>query len=247
MWMEPSSISKIYILVHGAWHGSWCWHKIARHIENSGHKAITPDLLGHHGHHQNFKDISLADYVAHIEKIIGSIPQPVILAGHSMAGVAISQVAENIPHKISQLIYISGFVPQNGGSLADEEKKALIPSVGLEVAINQEKGYISLPSPARIRELFYAKCSDEDIHYSLSRLQKQPLRPFLDTISISETCYGRVPKLYIECLQDKAVNIEDQRRMHSGIRCNVLSLNTDHSPFFSADYQLTQLICGRKR
>ena len=124
----------------------------------------------------------------------------------------------------------------------DEEKQAAAPTVALEVVINEENESISLSSSKRLRELFYANCCDEDADYCLSHLQDQPLRPFVDTVSISNANFGRVPKLYIECLQDKAIAIEDQRRMHSRIKCAVKTLDTDHSPFFSADRQLTEMM-----
>jgi pimeloyl-ACP methyl ester carboxylesterase len=237
-----SEFPKNYVLLHGAWHGSWCWYKIARHIENLGHNAITPDLPGHHLNKYRIKDISLKSYVDYIENLICAIRPPVVLVGHSMAGVVVTQVAENIPNKIERLIYISGFIPRDGASLMDEEKQALIPSVALEVAMDEIEGLISLPSSQRIKGLFYNKCNEEDIRYALSLLQKQPLRPFRETVSISHARFGAVPKLYIECLQDKAITIDDQRRMYSRVNCDVVSIDTDHSPFFSADDKLTEII-----
>jgi pimeloyl-ACP methyl ester carboxylesterase len=241
-WTEKNA-SKTYVLIHGAWHGSWCWGKVAPRLRSLGHEVVTPDLPGHHHHQRNFKDISLASYVSHIEAILLASSKPVVLVGHSMAGVVVTQVAENLPDKIDHLIYISAFIPENGGSLMDEEKQATIPSVALEVTVNQEEYLLSLNSLPRVRDLFYANCSDEDARYALSLLQPQPLRPFTDTISISSTRFGQVPKLYIECLQDRAIMIRDQRRMYAKINCDVATANTDHSPFFSTDQMLVELIC----
>jgi hypothetical protein len=125
----------------------------------------------------------------------------------------------------------------------DEEKKASFPTVALEVTVDQDEGSISLNSSRRIQELFYARASDQDAAYALSLLQKQPLRPFVESISISSR-FEAVPKLYIECLQDQAIRIEDQRRMYSQVSCEVASLDTDHSPFFCADEQLVEALCG---
>lgn len=232
-----------YILVHGAWHGSWCWHKVARRLQSRGHTVTTPDLPGHYLNLCAFKEVSLRKYVEHIEGIIHAISDPVVLVGHSMAGVVISQVAENMPDRIAQLVYVSGFIPQNGGSLMDEEKKAPIPTVALEVTVDQDEGAISLNSSRRIRELFYAKASEEDAAYALPLLQKQPLRPFREPVFLSSR-FEATPKLYVECLQDQAIRIDDQRRMYSQVRCEAASLDTDHSPFFCADDQLVAVICG---
>lgn len=243
VWRTGIKESKRYVLVHGAWHGSWCWNRVASRIKSHGHEVVTPDLPGHHHHKHDFKDIDLARYVHHIENILLESPKPVILVGHSMAGVVITQVAENLPDKIDHLIYTSAFIPDNGGSLMDEERQATIPSVAAEVVINQEKHSVSLISSPRIRDIFYANCNEEDTQYALSLLQPQPIHPFMNTISISDARFGRVPKLYIECLQDKAIMIHDQRRMHSKIKCVVETIDTDHSPFFSADDVLTEIIC----
>ena len=128
----------------------------------------------------------------------------------------------------------------------DEEKQASFPTVSSEITVDEANKSISLPLHfnKRIIDLFYASCDEQDRRYALSLLQEQPLLPFIETVSISSSRFGCVPKLYIECLKDKAILIEDQRRMHSKIDCKVHSLDCDHSPFFSATDQLTKLICN---
>jgi pimeloyl-ACP methyl ester carboxylesterase len=249
-----NSSSKTYILIHGAWHGSWCWHKVARRLQNLGHRVLTPDLPGHYhtgqyhigqgDHPWDFRAITLQSYVAHIEGLVAASSQPVVLVGHSMAGVVITQVAENMPDKIEQLIYLSGFILEDGGSLMDEEQQASVPTVTAAITIDEATASINLPtqSPERIVELFYGQSSPEDAWYALAHVQPQPLLPFGDPVSVSASRFGRVPKLYIECLQDQAILIQDQRRMHSRTNCAVASINTDHAPFFSAEEQLTGLL-----
>jgi pimeloyl-ACP methyl ester carboxylesterase len=208
---------------------------------------MTPDLPGHglHDlHRKDFKDITLTTYVAHIEEVVRKIPGSIVLVGHSMGGVVVTQVAENIPEKIDHLIYVTAFVPQQGGSLMDDIKETAIPTISLQVRADEENKTLSLSPSRRIREYLYEKCTEDDAAYALSRLQKQPLIPFVDTVSISQERFGSVPKLYIECLQDKAIMLEDQRRMYARIQCDVASIDTDHSPFFSADHQLVEILRG---
>lgn len=236
------NISTNYILIHGAWHGSWCWNRIAPRIEKPGSKVLTPDLPGHYDNKYNFKNVTLITYVDYITKLVQGSDKPVVLIGHSMV---ISQVAENVPDKINNLIYISAFVPDRNGSLLDEEKQAKIPTVALEIKINEPEYSIILNNnPSRIKELFYNCCNDVDVKYALQYLQPQPLRPFADPVSLSDTRFGIVSKLYIECLQDQAIMIGDQRRMHNKIDCDIATIDTDHSPFFSAEDQLVDIICS---
>lgn len=238
--------NKNYILVHGAWHGSWCWEEVALKLKQLGHNVLTPDLPGHYNNKCDFKYINLSKYVDYITQLVKNSPDNMILVGHSMAGVIISQVAENIPDKIDHLIYISAFIPQDKSSLLDEEKQAKIPTVSLAITVDESECAISLKDdPKQIRELFFNCCNDSDAAYALSNLQKQPLHPFIDKASLSNGRFGNVSKLYIECLQDNAIRIEDQRRMHSKTAaCNVKTLDTDHSPFFSAVDGLIRLIVG---
>ena len=233
-----------YVLIHGAWHGSWCWNKLSSRLQSFGHKVLTPDLPGHYKNKADFKNITLKSYVDHVQDIVLRTPDPVILVGHSMAGVVISQVAENISDKISRLVYVSGFIPVDGGSLLDEEKKAVIPTVANAITVDEASASISLPLHELkiITDLFYANCDEETRRYALSHLQKQPLLPFVGTVSVSSARFGSVPKLYIECLQDKAIMIQDQRRMQSYVPCEVATIDTDHSPFFSATDELANIL-----
>ncbi len=233
---------KHFILVHGAWHGSWCWHKVKAHLLARGHAVTTPDLPGHFHNQEDFKNVTLARYVAHIEKYVRSSSQPVTLVGHSMAGTVISQIAENIPDKIKRLVYVAAFIPEDHHSLTDEVSKATTPTLDALLTPNIEGAAIHLQISEDLRESFYANCTDDDTAFALSRLQAQPLFPFTDTISISHERFGSVPKLYIQCLCDKAILPQDQHRMAVHAGCTIVTLNTDHSPFFSADKALADLI-----
>ncbi len=229
-----------FVLVHGAWHGSYVWNDVAKSLRKNGHTVYTPDLPGHGPNRMNFKDIKLDSYVRSIESILKIHKSRAVLVGHSMAGVIISQVAENMPQNIDKLIYLAGFVPDLGGSIVDEESKAIKPSVALEVKINQELSYIGIKHSANLRHLFYSQCNEELYDYAVSNLQDQPLQPFMDRVNLTKQKFGSVPKFYIECLRDNAISIEDQRRMYAKIKCGVITLDSDHSPFFSNPERLTE-------
>lgn len=235
------NLAKHYILVHGAWHGAWAWRYVAPRLESLGHEVTAIDLPGHGNNKQNFQNINLNKYVEHTAELVEKSKLPVVLVGHSMAGVVVSQVAEHHPEKINTLVYVSAFVPSYNGSLVEEEKQAKIPSVALEISINEPELSISV-NPHRIKDLFYGCCNNEDLVFAASNLQKQPLMPFIDKVALSESRFGCVPKLYIECLRDRAIRVEDQRRMYSKIKCDVASIDTDHSPFFSSVDQLVEHI-----
>ena len=73
-----------YVLIHGAWHGGWCWTHVTPLLEDHGHTVLTPDLPGHGSEDFSLADITLQSYVNAVCEIVVSQPEPVILVGHSM-------------------------------------------------------------------------------------------------------------------------------------------------------------------
>lgn len=88
---------------------------------------------------------------------------------------------------------------------------------------------------AALREVFYGRCSDEDIALAGLLLAPEAMAPSSTPISISDSKFGRVSRVYIECLRDKAIPPALQKKMYTALPCQkVISMDTDHSPFFSA-------------
>ncbi len=237
------SNQKTFVLVHGAWHGNWCWSKVAPLLKERGYTVLTPDLPGHFHNKKDFHDVTLQSYVDAVIHLINSCESPVILVGHSMAGVVITQVAQHIPQKIERLIYVSAFIPQHNGSLVEESKKGATAEFNEMLEINQQEMSININSNQRAIHFFYNNCSEETIQFALQHIQAQPLSPFSDKITISQEIFQNISKTYIQCLQDNAIPLEEQLRMCEAINCSVETLNTDHSPFFSRPNELVDLIC----
>src|SRR5713101_7587513 len=101
-----------YILVHGAWHGAWCWQKVTPLLELAGHMVIAPDLPGHGNDLTPLAAVTLASSVQCITDIIDAIPEKeeIILLGHSLGGMVISQGAEARAERIQRLVYLSALL-----------------------------------------------------------------------------------------------------------------------------------------
>lgn len=223
-----------YILIHGSWHGGWCWEKVKRQLEAQGHTVSAPDLPGHGLDKTPIPQITLQSYADRIGEALRDAGEPAILVGHSMGGVAITQAAEYWPEKIAALVYLCAILPRNGQSLLDlglqDQGSFLVPNL----IVREEKGDTLVKEEA-IREAFYADCSDEDVAHAQSLLVPDPLAPVATPVQITEARFGRIPRIYIECLQDRAISLALQRQMVSNTPCQqVLTLDTSHSPFFSA-------------
>ena len=110
-----------FVLVHGAWHGGWCYKRVARLLRQAGHEVYTPTLTGP-GERAHLINRAI-DLNTHIQDIVAVIRceelSDVVLCGHSYGGMVITGVAEQIAAKIRSLVYLDAFVPENGKSLMD--------------------------------------------------------------------------------------------------------------------------------
>jgi len=227
-----------YVLIHGAWHGAWCWKNVIPLIENEGHKVVAPDLPGHGEDKRPIAEITLQAYTDRVCKILDEQSDPVILVGHSMGGVVITQTAEYRPEKIKKLVYVTGFLLQNGEFLlqhAEPDTEALVLP---NLIMSEDQSYATVKEEA-LKEVFYADCSNEDVEFAKSRLVPQAAAPFATPVSTTEENFGRVARAYISCLRDKAISPSIQEKLYKALPCEkVISMNTSHSPFFSAPEDL---------
>lgn len=227
-----------YVLIHGAWHGGWCWDKVVPLLEKVGHKVEAPDLPGHGRDKTPIREVSLQAYADRVCSILDAQPQPVVLVGHSMGGLVITQAAEHRPEKINTLVYLTAFLLRNGETLLQvaggDEEAVVLPNL----VFAEDQSHATVKNEA-IKEAFYGDCSDEDVARAKSLLVPQAAAPFATPISTTEERFGRIPRVYIECLRDRAISPSVQQSMYTALPCQkVISMDTSHSPFFSAPEEL---------
>ncbi|MFQ5614542.1 MAG: alpha/beta fold hydrolase [Anaerolineae bacterium] len=229
-----------YVLIHGAWHGGWCWDKVVPLLEKEGHKVEAPDLPGHGKDKTPTSEVTLQAYADRVCQVVNAQSEPVILVGHSMGGLAITQAAENCPGNIKALVYLTAFLLQDGEFLlqyAQEDTEALV----LPNLIMAEDESFATVRDEGIKPAFYADCSDEDVARAKSLLVPQSAAPFGTPVHTTAENFGRIPRVYIECLQDRAISPSIQKRMYTNLPCEkVISMDTSHSPFFSAPEELAR-------
>ncbi len=227
-----------YVLIHGAWHGAWCWKNVIPFIEKEGHKVVAPDLPGHGEDTRPIAEITLQAYTDRVCQILDEQSDPVILVGHSMGGVVITQTAEYRPERIKKLVYVTAFLLQNGEFLlqhAEPDTEALVLP---NLIMSEDQSYATVKEEA-LKEVFYADCSDEDVEFAKSRLVPQAAAPFATPVGTTEENFGRVPRAYISCLRDKAISPSIQEKLYNALPCEkIISMDTSHSPFFSVPKEL---------
>ena len=231
-----------YVLIHGAWLGAWCWERVIPLLESAGNRVIAPDLPGHGEDDTRPAAVTAGAYVDAVTRIVTRQDGPVILAGHSMSGMVISQVAERAPERIRLLVYIAGFLLEDGRSINDTQAQVRGSLVAPRMVIGPDRKTLALPDEI-LREAFYADCSEDDFLMASRRMRPQPLEPFLAPVRVTAERFGRVPRAYIECLHDRALPVSGQRFMYRRLPCQaVYPLDASHSPFYSRPDELAGIL-----
>ena len=227
-----------YLLIHGSWHGGWCWYKVLPRLEKAGHRVVASDLPSLGKDRTPIAQISLDTWTDSVCQLLDAQAEPVILVGHSRGGILISQDAEKCPEKVKTLVYLAAFLLRNGESLLQVAQEEGTSMVLPNLVLAEDQSYATVREAA-IKETFYGGCSAEDIALARLLLVPEALAPLATPIRITEGNFGRVPRVYIECLRDKAIPPALQKKMYTALPCQqVIAMETDHSPFFSAPEEL---------
>lgn len=170
-----------FVLVHGAWHGGWCYQRVARQLRKAGHEVYTPTLtgLGERSHLMS-RAVTLDTHVQDIVNLIRwEELSDIVLCGHSYGGMVITGVADKVPDKIRSLVYLDAFVPANGQAVADFVPSDLIEGMREDARHNGD-GYLMSPIPA---EVF--KVNDRDAAWVDRMCVKHPLACFEQKIVLA--------------------------------------------------------------
>ena len=269
------------ILVHGAWHGAWCWQTVIPELLKRRLAPFTLDLPAH-GVHARFPEgwggdparfatapspvagITLDDYADAVLEVVDAAyaagSGPVMLVGHSMAGIALTAVAERAPEKIGMLAYLAAFMPLPGVPMinyvccaenAGEEVAGLFvappPRIG---AMRIDYRCASPVHGERIRSAF-AHDVDTTRFAAMNHLLTPdvPAGPVATPTVATRKGWGRVPRAYIRCSADRAVMpalqdrfIREADAFTPGNPTRVLTLAASHSPFLSMPETLARAL-----
>ncbi|MEM1434239.1 MAG: alpha/beta fold hydrolase [Pseudomonadota bacterium] len=227
------------LLVHGAFHGAWCWHRLQPLLAARGHSVAALDLPGNGIDRTPVAEVTFAACVERIaDAAAGEVPT--VLIGHSMAGQLIGEVAERWPERVRQLIFLAAFVPEAGRSLSD--LAADTEPTDFSRGLTFRDGALQL-APDAVVPAFLADCDESARALALSCLVPQAPQPLSGSAGVSAAGFGRVPKAYVACQQDRCIAVTDQRRMAAAADIEfVAELPCGHSPFFAIPEALAEAI-----
>lgn len=234
-----------FVLIHGAWHDARVWRGVGPMLEARGHQVITPELPGNGVDTTPPGQVSLSTYAESVGRVVAGADEPVILVGHSMAGVVISCVAEAMPERVRKLVYLAAFMLPDGLSILDFYARFATPDMqGARAALRlSADGTYSTIDPEQAKHLFMNTCAVEVAAEGASHLGPQPAQPRKDPVRVSPARWGTVPRIYFSTLRDNTVFLPLQKRMYAELApCPVIEFDCDHSPFYSMPSKLAEAL-----
>jgi len=237
-----------FVLVHGAWHGGWCWAPVKALIEAQGHQATTPTLTGlgervHLLSPSTGLDTHIEDVVQHIffEGLYD-----IVLVGHSYSGMVITGVADRIKSRIAKIVYLDAAVPENGESFGSQT-----PGASPELVEKKEEGYRSLSSDGLSMRVVPPSvlgipASDQRNTAWVSKyLTPHPLKTWLDKIKLENSGAQGIDRSYIHCNQpplESASFAAIYKELSADTDWDTYILDSGHDAMVTAPDKLTSLL-----
>lgn len=224
-----------FILIHGSWHGGWCFDTIKGLLEAGGHEVIAPDLPGMGGDEAVLRATTLQGWAEFAAGLCQNATQtPVILAGHSRGGIVVSQAAELEPDAIDALVYICAMMLPCDMSRADF-KQLESPNPAFDAIISPVHGGTgTVVDKDKAGAIFAQLCPAETVAAAMAQVVAEPHGPRSTPLALSSERFGSLPRTYIECTEDRTIPLSSQRRMQQLVPgADVVTLWADHSPYLS--------------
>jgi pimeloyl-ACP methyl ester carboxylesterase len=233
-----------YVLVHGAWHGGWCWGKVAERLRAAGHRVFTPTLTGLGDRaHLIAPNVGLA---THVEDIISTLDMEdlsdAILVGHSFGSAIISGAADARADRIRRLVFLDSFVVQSGQSPFSHLPPEMVEA-RKATAIRAPSAFgetlAMLPPPPSV----FGVNDASDAAWVARRLKPHPMKTYEDTLELKRPLGAGRPTTYIACTNPTYQAIAQARQwVKAQPNWTYLELATGHDAMILAPDALTEML-----
>lgn len=230
-----------FVLIHGAFHGGWCWTEVASRLQKNGHTVVAPDLPGAGDDQTSLDDVTLGSAVDRVVETLRALEGPAVLVGHSMGGVVITQAAARVPELVSRLVYLTAFRPNHGESLLDLTSLPEGAGDGVQSNITVDgEPPIATFNLAQASTVFYNGVPEDTAQRAIGRLDRQPLAVFATPVDLDGVEIP--PQEYVVCTQDRAIMPALQNLMATRSPARIHELEAGHSPFYSHPDQVVEIL-----
>ncbi|MBI3166517.1 MAG: alpha/beta fold hydrolase [Chloroflexi bacterium] len=227
-----------FLLIHGMWHGGWCWDKLSALLRAAGHEVYAPTLAGL-AERADLRSDTI-DLNTHVQEVVDLIEsqnlRDVILVGHSLGGFMAPIVADRIPERVAHIVNLDGMVPENGKSLAD--------LIGKTWDFFKKKTTESGDEwwcPPILEWTFGV--SGADLVWAQPKLTPHPLRTLSTPVALENPRAKFIPSTFIRCsdgMTDEDVVAEEKKFKEMGM--NFRSLPTGHSAMIIMPKELAGML-----
>jgi len=230
-----------YVLVHGAWHGGWCWRRVADLLKAQGHRVFCPTLtgLGERAHLLS-RDVNMTTHINDVIAVLEAEElEDVVLVGHSYGGIVITGVAARAKSRLWQLVYLDSAIVEDGESWSSAHS----PQVQAERRkLAEPSGGVSMPVPKA--EVFGLRKPD-DIDWVQRRMTPQPFAPYDQKMSWGGPLGNGVPKVYVDCTDPAYAGLAPvKQRIRGNPAWPCVELKTGHDAMVTAPEETAKLLLG---
>ena len=231
---------KTYVLVHGGFHGGWCWKTVATNLRKLGHEVYTPTLtgLGERSHLIGVRP-TFETFIQDIVQVINFEElSDVILVGHSFAGPTISGVADRVPEKIRHIVFLDALVLRSGEAAADRSPPERMVEYRKRAA--EETGGFGVPP---LPPEYYGILDEKVAMWLSAKLTPQPIESFVDPLVLRHPLGNHLPVTYIASTNPSHPTTIKSREIARGMPdWNYLEIQTSHSSMITAPEELTAML-----
>lgn len=237
-----------FVLVHGAWHGGWCWRRVVQALTALGHRAhaVTLTGVGERSHLMS-STITLETHIADVLQAIEAEElDDVVLAVHSYAGMIGTAVADRQRQRLKHLVYVDAVVPRPGESWGGTHSSAVREARLAAAAASPEYSFPA-PDPAVFG------LAGDDLEWVRRRQTPHPGHPYLATLDFDPVRVASVPRTFVDCIRPALGTIDAIRprvrdprywdgAWQGGGGVRLVELQTGHDPMVSAPADLTRIL-----
>ena len=228
----------VFVLLHGMWHGGWCWQKVAPLLRSAGHEVYTPTLtgLGERVHVQ-YPDLDLN---THIQDIVNLFEyedlHAAILVGHSFGGTLAPIIADRIPDRIAHLVNLDGPLAADGKALKDLIGDSWDFILQNAVAPGDEQRIQPIPD-------WTFGITGADLAWFRSKLTPHPRKPLTTPIRLTDSAARAIPRTYISCVEGAtAEDIAAEKTKFSNLGWAYRHLPTGHDAMITMPEALAGIL-----